>query len=153
MTSFTGTDLYALDHKGRIAIPPWLRRGESAKRPLTRFYLNRGFEGCVAVYPPETWSLWMERLRRRRVKVPNLRAFQRAFMNDAREVTVDGQGRVTIPPALIRHAGLGKEAVLHGANDHIEIWNPERYRKALGAMIDPAGEYDRVGELLENEEA
>lgn len=151
MTSFTGTDLYAVDHKGRIALPAWARRGDSRK-PLTRFFVNRGFEGCVAVYPPEAWQVWLERLRRRRVKVPNLRAFQRAFLNDAREVTVDAQGRVTIPPALMRHAALGKEALLCGANDHIEIWNPERYQKALGPMLLD-GEYDRTGEQLENEDA
>jgi len=39
---------------------------------------------------------------------------------------VDGQGRITIPPALRSHAGLGKEAVLHGLIDRIEIWSPER---------------------------
>ncbi len=150
MTLFTGTDLYALDHKGRIAIPPWLRRGETPKRPLTRFYLNRGFEGCVAVYPSEAWALWMGRLRRRSVKVPNARAFQRMFMKDAREVTVDAQGRVTIPPALISHAALGKEALLHGANDHIEIWNPERFEKALGSYAT-GDEYDRAGALYEEE--
>ena len=45
---------------------------------------------------------------------------------DATPVSVDAQGRVTIPPALMSRAGLGKEATLHGVGDHIEIWNPER---------------------------
>jgi len=55
----------------------------------------------------------------------------RTHLMDATPVTVDAQGRVTIPPALMSRAGLGKEATLHGLGDHIEIWNPERLAGVL----------------------
>lgn len=152
MPSFIGSDIYAIDHKGRIAIPRSMRRGDSPKRPLTTFYLNRGFDGCVAVYAPDGWQRWMDRLRRRSAGDPNARAFQRMFMKDAREVTVDAQGRVTIPPALIAHAALGREAMLHGAGDHIEIWNPQRFEAALAPVAEKKGEYERLAaELFEDE--
>jgi MraZ protein len=50
---------------------------------------------------------------------------------DATQVSVDAQGRVTIPPALMSRAGLGKDATLHGVGDHIEIWNPERLKVVI----------------------
>ena len=131
MSSFLGTDRYAIDHKGRIAIPASLRRGEGRKKPITSFVLAEGFDGCLALYPPEEWTRVEERLRRIPMGTRNGRAFQRAFLQHAVKVSVDTQGRITIPPALMRRAGLGKEAVLHGQISKIEIWNPERLEAEL----------------------
>jgi MraZ protein len=143
MSSFIGTDVYAIDHKGRITVPPSMRRGEGRK-PITRFVLNMGFDGCVAAYSPEEWKRVMEKLRRVAIGSETGRRFRRAFMTDAREVTVDAQGRIPIPPALIRRAGLGKEAILHGAEDHIEIWSPDKFRSELASVVEVPGEYEKL---------
>ncbi len=131
MASFLGTDRYAIDHKGRIAIPASLRRGEGRKKPITSFVLALGLDGCLALYPPEEWARVEERLRRIPMGTRNGRAFQRAFLHHAVKVSVDAQGRITIPPALMGRAGLGKEAVLHGQISKIEIWNPQRLEAEL----------------------
>lgn len=152
MTSFLGTDNHAIDHKGRISIPAAMRRND-AGRPITRFVLNMGFDGCVNVYSKEEWKRMMERLRRISVADSNGRAFRRAFLMDAKEVTVDAQGRVPIPPALSRRASLDREAVVHGAEDHIEIWNPERFQKLLAPVVDVQGQYEKLAaELLKDEQ-
>ena len=143
MTSFLGTDTHAIDHKGRISIPAAMRRTGTG-RPLSRFVLNMGFDGCVFAYSPEEWKRMMERLRRIPISNPNGRAFRRAFLMYAKEVTVDAQGRVPIPPALSRRASLDKEAVVHGAEDHIEIWNPDSFRAAHAPVTDVPGEYERL---------
>src|SRR5438093_13525012 len=116
MPSFVGTFSYAIDHKGRIAVPADMRRGGSARKPLATFFLNRGLDGCTAVNPPESWQRLLEKMRKFSPGDARARAFRRVFMQDAMEVTVDSQGRITIPPALITHAALGKEAVLHGSD-------------------------------------
>ena len=153
MTSFLGTDNHAIDHKGRISIPAAMRRND-AGRPITRFVLNMGFDGCVSVYAKEEWKRMMERLRRIPISDANGRAFRRAFLTDAREVTVDAQGRVPIPPALSRRASLDREAVVHGAEDHIEIWNPERFRSLLAPVVEEPGQYERLAaEHLKDERA
>ena len=151
MPSFIGTYTYAIDHKGRIAIPASMRRGE-AKRSLTTFYLNRGFDGCVAIYSPDSWQRMLERIRKFSPGDPKARAFRRAFLKDAEEVTVDAQGRVTIPPALIAHAALGKDAVLHGSDTHIEIWNPQRFDGLTGKITDTPGDYEDLAAALFKEE-
>ena len=61
------------------------------------------------------------------------------------EVTVDAQGRVTIPPALIALAALGKEAVLHGADTCIEIWDPKRFQEKAASAVDAAGSFEDHG--------
>jgi len=144
--AFYGGDTYAIDHKGRISVPAAMRRLPGRAKPLATFILVRGFDGCCALYSPENWKRFEERLRRIPIGNARGRAFARAFLMDATTVTVDAQGRITIPPALMNHAGLGREARLHGQIDRIEIWNPERLSQALA---ETAGQLESLaGELL-----
>ena len=141
MSSHIGGDLYAVDHKGRISIPADLRPGPDGK-PLARLFINLGFDGCVNVYAPDAWEMRLRYIRRIPPGEEQGRAFRRAFLMDAREVTVDAQGRVPIPPALIRRAGIGKEARLHGDDDHIEIWDPAKFDAKVGPVLDGDGTYE-----------
>ncbi len=153
MPSFIGTFTYAIDHKGRIAIPATMRRGDSPRKPLSTFFLNRGFDGCVAVYSPDSWKRMLERIRKFSPGDSKARAFRRAFLKDAMEVTVDTQGRVTIPPALIALAALGKDAVLHGADSCIEIWNPARFQEKSATAVEAAGSFEDLADGLFGDEA
>jgi MraZ protein len=126
---FYGTETYSIDHKGRLAVPAAMRR--AGKRSIGSFILVAGFEGCLALYAPEDWKHVEARLRRIPMGDRKGRAFARAFLMNAAPVTVDAQGRITIPPALLRRAELGKEAVLHGQVDRIEIWRPDRLQVVL----------------------
>lgn len=131
MASFYGTETYAIDHKGRISVPASMRRTGAAKKSAALdFFLVAGFEGCLALYTPDEWKRVEERLRQIPMGDRRGRAFARAFLMDATKVSVDAQGRVAIPPALMGRAGLGKEAVLLGQVDRIEIWLPERLQAA-----------------------
>jgi MraZ protein len=153
MGSFLGTDTHAIDHKGRISIPAGMRRTD-AGRPITRFVLNMGFDGCVNVYSREEWKRRMDQVRRISIASASGRTFRRVFLMDAKEVLVDAQGRVPIPPALTRRASLDKEAVVHGAADHIEIWNPQVFQTKVAAIVDREGEYERLAaEHLKDEPA
>lgn len=141
--AFYGTDTYAIDHKGRVSVPVAMRRLAGRTKPLESFILVRGFEGCCALYSPENWQRFESRLLAIPIGNSKGRAFARAYLMDATPVTVDGQGRITIPPALMGHAGLGKDAVLHGQIDRIEIWNPERLRAVVS---EASGQLERLAD-------
>ena len=125
MASIYGRETYAIDHKGRLSVPASMRRDPAGKKTHTRFFLKFGSEGCLQAYQPQDWAVQEQILLRKKKKGPRGRQFVRAFTMDACWVTVDTQGRITIPSALIRRAGLGKEAVLLGQGSHLEIWPPE----------------------------
>src|SRR5262245_25725581 len=110
MSSFLGTEKHTIDHKGRIAIPASMRRGDGKRTPLGSFFLAAGFDGCLALYSPEEWGRVEARLRRIPMGGRKGRALKRAFLLNVAKVSVDTQGRITIPPALMTRAGLGKEA-------------------------------------------
>lgn len=143
MPSFYGTDTYAIDHKGRISIPASMRRVGAGKKPLERFLLVAGFEGCLALYTEAQWERVEQRLQQLPIGGRKGRAFMRAFLMNASRVTVDAQGRITIPPALMGRAGLGKEAVLLGQVGRIEIWNPERLQAVVG---ETEGQFEQLAE-------
>jgi MraZ protein len=144
MASFYGTETYAIDHKGRISVPASMRRaGAGRKSATSEFTLVAGFEGCLALYTTDEWKRVEERLRLIPMGDRRGRAFARAFLMDATKVSVDSQGRVAIPPALMGRAGLGKEAVLLGQVDRIEVWNPERLR---GATEEAQGQLETLAD-------
>lgn len=144
-----GTQTYKIDDKGRLAIPASMRRASRGRRDASSFMLVMGFEGCLALYTTEQWARVEERLRRIPMGDRKGRAFQRAFLMDATPVTVDAQGRITIPPALLRRADLGREAVLHGLGSRIEIWNPGRLTTELAEF---EGQFEALaGEVVGEE--
>ena len=42
---------------------------------------------------------------------------------------MDKQGRILIPGNLRDYAGLTREAMLIGVNDHVEIWDSETWER------------------------
>jgi MraZ protein len=133
MKSFYGTETHAIDYKGRLGIPVAMRREPTRKKSISSFILVAGFEGCLSLYTPEEFQRVEDRLRRLPMGDRKGRAFARAFLLDACRVSVDAQGRIPIPPALMNRAGLGKEAVLLGQVDRIEIWNADRLKTVVEA--------------------
>ena len=55
MGNFIGTYEVKMDTKGRVRLPSALLRqiAESSRR---EFVLNRGFEGCISLFPIEEWK-------------------------------------------------------------------------------------------------
>ena len=64
---------------------------------------------------------------------------------ESRLAELDKQGRVLVPPALLKHAGLGREVVVAGVHDHLEIWDRQAWRDHLAAV---EGSADHVAERL-----
>lgn len=135
MTTFYGTDHYSIDDKGRIVVPASMRSVPGRKQPLKSFVLLYGLGGCLWLFTEEGWKRFEERLYALSVGTRKQRDFARAFLVGASKVTVDKQGRISIPSSLLGRAGLGKEAVLHGQVGRLEIWSPEKFDANTRATI------------------
>jgi len=145
MATFLGTETYSIDDKNRVVVPGSMRRVGNSKTPLNRFVLMRGLDGCVWLYAQEDWKRLEDLLQRLSTGPRDHRAFARTALVGASKVAVDKQGRITISPSLMGHAGLGKEAVLHGQVGRIEIWSPDRFATGL---VTEAAEYDALAEKV-----
>jgi MraZ protein len=146
MATFLGTETYSIDGKNRVVVPAPMRRvGSGRRKPLDAFVLMRGLDGCLWMYAEEDWRRLEDLLQRLSTGPRDHRAFARTALVGASKVTVDRQGRITISPSLMGHAGLGKEAVLHGQVGRIEIWAPERFQTGL---VTEAAAYDALAEKV-----
>jgi MraZ protein len=138
----TGTYTRTLDEKQRLAIPKPLR--ESLGFPdNTIFYLAPGTDGSLAFYPEQAFSRLAEQLGSGSPNGQDVRAFSRLFYAQAQRVDVDRQGRVRIPAELARLADLGKDIVLIGVRDHVEIWDRQRWDQYLSRQ---QSRYDEIAE-------
>jgi len=63
----------------------------------------------------------------------------------AEEVALDKQGRISLPKSLSEYAGVDDKALVIGAMDRIEIWDPEAFTSYLEEQ--PA-DYDALAERV-----
>ncbi|CAN5622237.1 division/cell wall cluster transcriptional repressor MraZ [soil metagenome] len=115
---FLGRYSYAVDGKGRLAIPARFRA------PLAGgLVLTRGFDRCLTLYPLDAWTPLAERIDALSIADPDGRAFRRQVFAEAADLELDGQGRILLPGALRAYAGIEREAVVVGVHSFVEIWN------------------------------
>lgn len=117
----------SVDEKGRINVS---RRFRETMRVLghTLWYMTRGFDGSIFLFPRDEWEKIRLQARTRPSMDANAIDFRRMFFGSVAEVQPDRQGRMLVPQHLREYAGLGKEAVLIGVDDHLEIWDRDAWR-------------------------
>ena len=130
---FTGEYRHALDGKGRIAVPARFRRELSGGGA----FVSRWIDNCLAIFPHSAWDDFAAKVAQLPVTDARSRTFARFVYSGAFEFTLDSQGRVLVPPMLREFASLQGEAVVVGARDHIELWEPERWADYSAAMYSP----------------
>ncbi len=116
-----------IDAKGRIFVPAKLREklGE-------QFIAAAVMDHCVCLYCLEEW----DKLQQGLAEMPftKARKLQRYLSSNAADVQVDAQGRILLPKHLLAYASLEKEALVIGAGNRAEIWNPVSYEEDSGSM-------------------
>lgn len=119
---FFGTYTPKLDEKGRLFLPAKFRDQLSGGLMVTR-----GQEHCLYVWPQSEIERVTDRLREAPVSNKATRDYIRMFSSGASDDAPDKQGRITIPPKLRDWAGLGKDVVVIGAMNRLEIWDESRW--------------------------
>jgi MraZ protein len=142
--AFKGQAEYSVDSKGRVAIPAKMRKAMSPAANET-FTVTRGFEDCIFLYPMDKWADIEEEIEDLNMYDREVRDFIRIIMMWADEVSLDGQGRISIPNPLLDFAELDDSALILGAYDHIEIWNPEQFNGYLNEQPD---DYEALAESV-----
>lgn len=116
---FLGEYEHTIDDKSRLTLPARFRDAFADGVVLTR-----GLDDCLDVYSRDRWGALVEaRLAPLDPFSKEARDLKRFFFSAATDAELDKQGRVLVPPALIRHGRLGREVVVAGVHDHLEIWD------------------------------
>lgn len=129
---FLGSFQHQLDEKGRLSLPAQYRREATDQR----FVLVQAYPPALALYPEAAW-LEVESRMEQMMRDPSARMWVLSVMSNAVEVSPDGQGRILIPATLRAAAELDGQALLVGAINKVEIWNPAKFEDAVqGASQD-----------------
>lgn len=134
MSFFKGREIYSVDAKGRVNVPAKMRKSISPEA-LDTFVLTRGPDDdpCIFAYPLDEWKKFEESLKQLNLFDDRERFFLRTLLSWSDEAVLDTQFRVIIPKMLLDFARIEKSALILGAMDHLEIWNPEFFDNYLAA--------------------
>jgi len=118
---------HTLDDKNRLTLPAKFR--ESFADGLV---LTRGLDACIDAFAATSWQDYVEeRLATLDPRRGDARKLRRHLFSGATEAQPDKQGRVMVPGYLADHARLGRDVVVAGVGDRLEIWNRAAWREEL----------------------
>lgn len=130
-----------LDDKGRVTMSaPFRKTAEVLSHAV--WFMTRGFDGSLFLFPKERWDVIRGESARYSTMDSRAVDFRRMFFGSVSEVRPDGQGRIPVAQHLQDHAGITKEAVIVGCDDHLELWSRDgwkKYQKAMEAQYKEMG--------------
>ena len=123
---FRGATKVTLDDKGRMVIPTRYRE-QIAERAQGQLVVTVDRDQCLLLYPLPDW----EKTESKLMSLPTLHAqarrLQRLMVGHATDLTLDGHGRLLLPPELREFAGLERHAMLIGQGNRFELWDEARW--------------------------
>ena len=132
---FQGSALNAVDAKGRVSVPAFLRqvierRGDARAIVLAK---HDNFP-ALSAYDPAYAALKHAKLERLAEKTEtdpaaNLDYARRTMMafGATEEVPYDSSGRVLLPPMMRSKGGIDELALFIGVGETFQIWNPKLF--------------------------
>jgi MraZ protein len=133
---FRGVQTINMDAKGRIAIPT---------RQRERLHELCGGEivvtvdtdsTCLVIYPLPEWERIEAEVRKLPTLKPGVKRFRRLLLGYATDLTLDGNGRVLLPPSLREYARLEKGLVLVGQGGKLELWSQSLWEAELASEAE-----------------
>src|SRR5438876_5724334 len=141
-----GAHEHTIDDKNRLTLPAKFRQAFADGVVVTR-----GLDGCLYAFRRPDWDRLVEsRLAALDPLSPEGRRLERFFYSGASETELDKQGRVMLPRELIEHAKLGREVVVAGVNERLEIGDRAAGRKEL-AEVEGSAEAGDEGQAARSQ--
>jgi MraZ protein len=142
----TGEYEHTIDDKNRLTLPARFRQSFSDGVVVTR-----GIDGGLDVHTRQGWEEFVaSRLHGLDRFSRQAREMRRFLYSGAVDTELDKQGRVTLQAALLNKAGLGRDVVVVGVGENLEVWD----RADWAAQIaDVEGRAESVAEGLATRES
>jgi MraZ protein len=148
VVNIIGTYECKADVKGRLMLPSPLKKQLSSILQ-EGFVLKRSvFQPCLELYPMKEWDTMMTKVNKLNRFIKKNNDFIRRFTAGVKVLELDNSGRMLIPKDLHLFSGISKDVVLSSSVNIIEIWDKNKYEKAIDdAAIDFA---DLAEEVMGN---
>ncbi len=142
---FRGSSEINMDAKGRMAIPARFRDALVSQGGALVATIDTQ-DACLFIYPMSEWEKIESQIAKLPTFNPDTRRLQRLLIGHAREMELDSNGRVLMPPELRDYAQLEKKVVLVGQSHRFELWSLDNWNakreewlaEAAGELVIPA---------------
>jgi len=124
-----------MDAKGRMAIPARYRDALASvcdSRLIATIDIQ---DKCLLIYPLPEWEKIEAKIASLPTFNPTTRKMQRLLIGHARELELDGNGRVLISTELRQYAQLEKKVVLVGQSHRFELWGLDNWNTSRGEWL------------------
>jgi MraZ protein len=127
--AFRGTFEHTLDVKHRLTIPAKFRAALSAGVVLAASpETSQDAPRSIALWTPDAYDAYTSAtLEGLNPLSSTARDLKRFFFGFSHDTELDSANRVMIPPKLMHYAGLGKEVVVIGSGECLEVFDRARY--------------------------
>src|SRR5690606_2767748 len=93
---------------------------------------------CLFIYPLPEWEKIEAQISALPTFNPSTRRLQRLLIGHARELELDGAGRVLIPPELRAFAEIDKKTMLVGQGRRFELWDLDNWNGQRDSWLEEA---------------
>lgn len=146
---FLGEHKCKLDDKGRLRLPSALKQ-QMNPTANGKFVINRGFDGCLELYPMDYWVQLKKVMDKKLNKFNSAhREFYRRFTSGATELILDGADRINFPKHLMEYADIKNECYLTPGQNTIEVWSVQKYEERINNFNSDAYQ-DIANEVMGN---
>ncbi|MGV6808237.1 MAG: division/cell wall cluster transcriptional repressor MraZ [bacterium] len=145
---FRGSNEINMDAKGRMAIPARYRDALTSGCNGKLVATIDTEEKCLLIYPYPEWEHIEAQLAALPSFNPATRRMQRLVIGHARDLEMDTNGRVLVPPELRAHASLEKKVVLIGQSHRFELWSQENWDQKREQWLSEASSSTEIPEEL-----
>lgn len=119
---------HGVDEKRRLQIPAkWRPTQENFEFTIILWHSSATKETYLLVLPPDLMVGLLAKLKEMPYSDSKADSLRRLLGKNSDQVVLDKAGRICLPEAMAKAAGIEREAVLIGSWDRFEIWNPQRY--------------------------
>ena len=137
---FYGNYSHSLDEKGRLVIPRKMRDELGVK-----VFIMKGYDGALSIFKEEAFKKLEEEYETLSFDKKENRDYLRLKLASVVDLDVDKMGRVQIPQALLAKYHIGKDVVVLGSGNHIEVWDAQKYEEYVASIED---DFEGIAERL-----
>ena len=122
---FKGVFEHQLDDKNRLRIPSRFKKELTGEHGEKTYSFFRGMNNCICVMSDDLLDDTISALSDEGISESSQAST--LFFGSIFSAEEDAQGRVVLPTALKKMAGINKNVVTLGRGKRLEIWSAEKY--------------------------
>ncbi|MFT3788403.1 MAG: hypothetical protein QM770_19895 [Tepidisphaeraceae bacterium] len=129
--NFQGAVSTLMDIKKRIVVPSSHRARLNPEVDGDGFVANVAADELIWLFPQNYYPEVVADAEAMATTDDELEAVRYHYLGYGVHCPMDAQNRVTLPADMLARSGAGRELVIVGMSDHLEVWPAERWAEKL----------------------